>query len=419
MIRVALMLLLAALVAPLEAQDPHLEKVRRVLAQTPLIDGHNDLPWAIRQYQAAPHDVTAYDLRVPTPGHTDIERLRRGMVGGQFWSVYVSCEEVETGAGRAQLEQLDIGRRIIERYPDAFGLARNASEVERVFGEGRIASMFGMEGGHVLENSLGTLRAFHRLGARYLTLTHNCHTDWADAANLPPVHGVLTRFGREIVREMNRLGMLIDLSHTAPATMHDALDESEAPVIWSHAAARGVVDHVRNVPNEVLRRLAANGGVLMVTFVPAFVGSTHSPWAAREAEERRRLERELGAGSPGVAEGLVTWTEANPTPPATLAEVADHIEHVRSVAGIDHVGLGGDFDGIARVVEGLEDVSTYPALLVELSRRGWSEDDLAKLAGENILRVMRRAEEVARLLQRERSPSTATIEELDGGRVGA
>jgi len=408
------MLLLAALAAPLEAQDEHLEKVRRVLANTPLIDGHNDLPWAIREHGAAPRDVAAYDLRQRTPGHTDLERLRRGMVGGQFWSVYVSCPERAQGAARVQLEQLDIARRVLERYPEAFELARDASDVERIFGAGRIASLFGMEGGHVLENSLGALRAFHQLGARYLTLTHNCHTDWADAANLPPVRGGLTAFGREVVREMNRLGMLVDLSHTAPATMHAALEVSEAPVLWSHAAARGVVDHVRNVPDDVLARLPENGGVVMVTFVPAFVGRAHFPWSVREARERSRLQEELGASSPEVARRMAEWEASNPPPPATLAEVADHVEHIRRVAGIDHVGLGGDFDGISRVVEGLEDVSTYPALLVELSRRGWSEEDLAKLAGENVLRVMRSAEEVARRLQRERAPSTATIEQLDG-----
>jgi membrane dipeptidase len=233
--RVTFMLLLAAVVAPLEAQDAHLEKVRRVLSATPLIDGHNDLPWAIRQHPSAPRDVSAYDLRRRTPGHTDLDRLRAGMVGGQFWSVYVSCEAAAEGPAAAQLEQLDIARRVVERYPDAFELARDASDVERVFGEGRIASLFGMEGGHVLENSLGALRAFHGLGAHYLTLTHNCHTDWADAANLPPVHGGLTAFGREVVREMNRLGMLVDLSHTAPATMHAALDVSEAPA-WTTCA---------------------------------------------------------------------------------------------------------------------------------------------------------------------------------------
>jgi len=415
------MLLLSAVLTPgLAAQDAHLDKVRRVLSETPLIDGHNDLPWAIRENGAAPRDVVAYDLRAPTPGHTDLERLRRGMVGGQFWSVYVPCEAVGgEGPARVQLEQIDIARQVIARYPDVLEEAGDASDVERIFGEGRVASMLGMEGGHAIENSLGALRAFHGMGARYLTLTHNCHTDWADAANLPPVHGGLTAFGREVVLEMNRLGMLVDLSHTAPETMHAALDVSAAPVIWSHAAARGLVDHVRNVPDDVLRRLPSNGGVVMVTFVPSFVGKAHFAWAAREAEERRRLEGQLGEGDPGVEQGLEAWRGANPAPTVTLSEVADHVEHVRTVAGVDHVGLGGDFDGIVQVVEGLEDVSTYPALLTELSRRGWTEEELAKLAGENILRVMRDAEEAARRLQRERGPSTATIEGLDGRSSGA
>ena len=325
---------------------------------------------------------------------------------------------MEEGAARVQLEQIDIARRILDRYPDVLEEARDASDVERIFGEGRIASFIGMEGGHAIENSLGALRAFHRMGARYLTLTHNCHTDWADAANAPPVHGGLTPFGREVVREMNRLGMLVDLSHTAPATMHAALDVAEAPVIWSHASARAVVDHVRNVPDQVLQRLPANGGVVMVTFVPAFVGRAHFPWSVREAAERTRLEGQYGLGDPRVAQAMSAWEAADPPPPATLAEVADHIEHIRRVAGIDHVGLGGDFDGITRVVEGLEDVSAYPALLAELSRRGWSEEDLAKLAGENILRVLREAEEVARRLQRERPPSTATLAELDARPLG-
>lgn len=352
-------------------------KAVRVLATTPLIDGHNDLPWAIRQSETAPRDVDApeHDLRARTPFHTDIPRLRQGRVGGQFWSVYIPYEAVEEGAAKVQLEQIDIARQIFRRYPDVFGEAYDASDVERVFGEGRIASLMGIEGGHAIENSLGALRAYWDMGVRYMTLTHNGTLDWADAANDEHRHGGLTEFGREVVREMNRLGMLVDLSHTSPETMNDALDVAEAPVIWSHADTRGLRDHPRNVPDQVLRRLPDNGGVVMVTFVPSFL---------TDAEE------------------------------ATLADVADHIEHVVELAGIDHVGIGGDFDGISSTPVGLEDVSTYPALLAELSRRGWSEEDLAKLAGENVLRAMREAEAVARRLQRERGPSTATIQELDG-----
>jgi len=354
-----------------------MEVARRVLASTPLIDGHNDLPWAIRQSELAPHDVEAagHDLRTTTPFHTDIARLRAGMVGGQFWSVYIPFEASQEGAAKVQLEQIDIVNQIIDKYPDAFELALTASDVESAFGRGRIASMIGMEGGHAIENSLGALRGFFSMGVRYMTLTHNGTLDWADAANDEHRHGGLTEFGREVVREMNRMGMLVDLSHTSPETMNDALDVAEAPVIWSHASARGVHEHPRNVPDQVLRRLPDNGGVVMITFVPSFV-------------------------SPGED--------------ATIADVADHIDHVANLAGIDHVGIGSDFDGITTTPVGLEDVSTYPVLFAELSRRGWTEEELAKLAGENVLRAMREAEAVARRLQRERPPSTRTIEQLDG-----
>lgn len=381
-------LALAATAMSAHAQEDHRAKVQRVLSTTPLIDGHNDLPWAIRQSETAPRDVGAYDLRRRTPGHTDLERLAAGMLGGQFWSIYIPCDAVAEGASKVQLEQIDIARRVFAAYPDAFGEAFSASDVEREFGRGRIASLMGMEGGHAIENSLGALRAFYGAGARYMTLTHGCNTDWADSGTDEPVHGGLTRFGEEVVREMNRLGMLVDLSHTSPETMNDVLDVAEAPVIFSHSSARAVTDHPRNVPDDVLRRLPANGGVVMITFVPGF-----------------------------VSEAVRTWEGASEDAPrATLADVADHIEHVRDVAGVDHVGIGGDFDGISTVPIGLEDVSTYPALFEELSRRGWSEEDLRRLAGENVLRVMRTAEEVARVLQRTRPPSTATIEELDGTR---
>lgn len=385
--RALFMILLAAVLSPgASAQESHAEKVRRILETTPLIDGHNDLPWAIRQAEANPRDVAAYDLRETTPGHTDLARLRAGGVGGQFWSVYIPCDAVAEGAAKVQLEQIDIAREIVRRYPDAFGEAYDASDVEREFGQGRIASLLGMEGGHAIENSLGALRAFYGAGARYMTLTHGCTNDWADSATDDPRHGGLSAFGREVIAEMNRLGMLVDLSHTSPATMNDVLDVAEAPVIFSHSSARGVTDHPRNVPDEVLRRLPGNGGVVMVTFVPSFVSDAVRTWE-------------------GGAEGA---------PRARLSDVAEHVEHIRNVAGIDHVGIGGDFDGISSVVEGLEDVSTYPALLEELSRRGWSEEELRKLVGENILRVMREAEAAARRIQRVRGPSTATIEELDG-----
>ena len=357
--------------------DPHLERALRVLATTPLVDGHNDLPWAIRQSGVAPKDVhaQAHDLRSRTTFHTDIPRMLEGRVGAQYWSVYIPYGSVEYGAAMTQLEQIDIAHQLIARYPDVFELALDASDVERIFAAGKIASILGMEGGHAIENSLGALRAFHQLGVRYMTLTHNGTIDWADSAADTARHGGLSPFGREVVREMNRLGMLVDLSHTSPATMNAALDVSEAPVIWSHAAANTVRQHTRNVPDQVLRRLPENGGVVMVTFVPSFLSA---------------------AGQ------------------ATLADAADHIDHVANVAGIDHVGIGSDYDGIDSTPVGLEDVSTFPALFAELSRRGWTEEELRKLAGENMLRVMRESEAVARRLQRDRPPSTATIEALDG-----
>jgi membrane dipeptidase len=374
--------------------DEHLARARRVLASTPLVDGHNDLPWAIREYAAAPHDVVAYDLRKTTPGHTDIARLRRGQVGAQFWSVYVPFRGVAEGAARTQLEQIDIARQVIARYPDVFELALTTDDVARIFRAGRIASMLGMEGGHVLENSLAALRTYYDLGARYMTLTHSANIDWADSCCALPTLGGLSEFGKEVVREMNRLGMLVDISHVSPETMMDALDVTQAPVIFSHSSARAVTEHPRNVPDDVLRRLPRNGGVVMITFVPSFINAENTRWSQIPEAQRR----------------------ATPEPRATIADVIRHIEHVRRVAGIDHVGIGGDFDGITSTPVGLEDVSTYPTLFAELSRRGWSEADLRKLAGENVLRAWRTAEQVAARLQRERPPSTATIEKLDGGR---
>lgn len=375
--------LLAA--SAVQSQDVHMETARRVLAATPLFDGHNDLPWVIRENPEAPRDVRAYDLSRTTTGHTDLSRLRDGMVGAQFWSVYVPMDAVGEGAARFQLEQIEIARQIFARYPGHLEQAYSASDVERIFASGRIASVIGLEGGHAIENSLGALRAFFDLGARYMTLTHSGNNDWADSATDEPEHGGLTEFGREVVREMNRLGMLVDLSHTSQETMDDVLEIAEAPVIFSHSAARAITGHLRNVPDDVLRRLPDNGGVVMVTFVPSFVSEANRTYA--------------GDGDP---------------PRATLSDVADHIEHVRRVAGVDHVGLGSDFDGITSTPVGLEDVSTFPALIAELSRRGWTEDELAKVAGENVLRVWREAERAARRIQRSRGPSTATIAMLDG-----
>ena len=399
--------------ASLAAQsDPALERARKILRSVPLIDGHNDLAWEIRNSRTAPRDVAAYDLRGRTRGHTDLDRMKAGQVGAQFWSIYVPGEVKDSGFARIQLEQFDIARRTIARYPDRLTLALTANDIEREFKRGRIGSLLGMEGGHVLENSLGALRVYYDLGARYLTLTHNVTLDWADAAADSARHGGLTEFGREVVREMNRLGMLVDLSHVSPGVMSDALDVAEAPVIFSHSSARALTDHVRNVPDSILQRLPRNGGAVMVTFVPAFVSQEVADWEKVADEESKRME---AAVSDSAERSRLTeaWLAAHPRPAATLAQVADHIEHVRRVAGVNHVAIGSDFDGITNTPVGLEDVSTFPQLFAELVRRGWSDDDLKKLAGRNLLRVLRAAEATAVRLRGQRAPSTRTIEELD------
>ncbi|HEY7505232.1 MAG TPA: dipeptidase [Gemmatimonadales bacterium] len=388
--------------------DPALERARKILRSVPLIDGHNDLAWEIRASKTAPMDVAAYDLRTRTPGQTDLERLKAGQVGAQFWSIYVPGEMKDSGYARIQLEQFDIARRFIARYPDRLTLALTADDIEREFKRGRVASLLGMEGGHVIENSLGALRAYYDLGARYMTLTHNVTLDWADAALDSARHDGLTDFGREVVHEMNRLGMLVDLSHVSPATMSDALDVTQAPVIFSHSSARALTEHPRNVPDSILQRLPHNGGVVMVTFVPAFVSNEVALYEKREEEENRRITMEV-ADTAEVTRRMEAWTAANPRPRARLAQVADHIEHIRKVAGVDHVGLGSDFDGITNVPVGLEDVSTFPQLFAELIRRGWSDEDLRKLAGRNLLRVLRATEQTAERLRKERQPSTMTI----------
>ena len=415
-----LVLLITSLVAPAlaNAQTPpraaDWAKARRVLRTTPLIDSHNDLPWEIRTSERAPRDVNAYDLAATTAGHTDFARLRSGMVGAQFWSVYVPGEIRDSGFARVQLEQIDIAKRMIARYPRQLELVTTAAGIRGAFARKRIGSLIGMEGGHAIENSLGALRAYYDLGARYMTLTHNVTLDWADAALDSARHGGLTPFGEEVVREMNRLGMLVDLSHVSPATMSDALNVSEAPVIFSHSSARALTDVPRNVPDSILKRVTINGGVVMVTFVTGFVSNDVVAWNGRFAVAVREFRRGRGGDSSGFARDTAAWAVANPVPRATLSQVADHIEHVRDVAGIDHVGIGGDFDGVDAVVLGLEDVSTYPALFAELSRRGWPEGALRKLAGENLLRVFLRAEQVSARLRKARPASTATIRGLDG-----
>ncbi|HEU4800615.1 MAG TPA: dipeptidase [Gemmatimonadales bacterium] len=391
----ALVLAGAALPATLHAQSDAdaLAHARRLLESHPLVDGHNDLPWEIRTQREHPMDVEAYDLRTTTPGHTDLARLREGLVGAQFWSIYVPGEVRDSGFARMQLEEFDIARRMIARYPELLVPAYSADDIEKAFREKKIASLLGMEGGHVIENSLGALRAYYDLGARYLTLTHNVTLDWADAAADSATHGGLTDFGREVVREMNRLGMLVDLSHVSPGTMSDALDVTRAPVIFSHSSARALTDHVRNVPDSILKRLPANGGVVMVTFVPGFISTAIMEHEAAGNAFWRSL-RSLSDSTERRAK-MQEWRAEHPRPKATIDDVADHIEHVRDVAGIDHVGIGSDFDGITETPVGLEDVSTFPALFAELIQRGWSDEDLAKLAGGNVIRALRAAEAVA------------------------
>ena len=388
-------------------------RARSVLSTTPLIDSHNDLPWVIRERGTPPRDVDAYDLRKATIGQTDFARLKAGMVGGQFWSVYLPGDIKDSGFARVQLEQIDIAKRMIARYPDRLELVTSAAGIRGAFARKHIGSLLGMEGGHAIENSLGALRAYYDLGARYMTLTHNVTLDWADAALDSAKHGGLTRFGEEVVHEMNRLGMLVDLSHVSPGTMSDALDVTEAPVIFSHSSARALVDVPRNVPDSILKRMTVNGGVVMVSFVPSFTSPEVYAWSTKHDSVVAASRKQRGADSAAFRRDTTGWTAANPEPRATLAQVADHIEHIRDVAGIDHVGIGGDFDGITAVVVGLEDVSKYPALFAELAHRGWSEGALRKLAGENLLRAFAQAESVSKKLRKSRPASTATIELLD------
>jgi membrane dipeptidase len=366
-----------------------------LLGRFPLIDGHNDLPWALRGRAQGDASQVRFDLDALAEGlHTDLPRLAAGRVGGQFWSVYVPARLAGDGAVAAVLEQIDVARRLIARYPEALGLALTADDVERVFASGRVASLLGAEGGHAIAGSLGVLRMLYALGVRYLTLTHNANTGWADAATDEPQAGGLSEFGRDVVREMQRIGMLVDLSHVSPDTMRDTLDVARAPVIFSHSSARALCDSPRNVPDDVLARLAANGGVCMVTFVPGFVSQECADWmtglkaeAARRGLDPKDLSK-LFSIKP-------EWEQDHPVPQATLAQVADHVDHVRQVAGVEHVGLGGDFDGTEDVTAGLEDVSAYPALFAELLRRGWTEPDCAALAGGNLLRALRAAEAYA------------------------
>ena len=385
---------LAAALAP--QTDPLLERARRLLAEVPVIDGHNDYPWEVRDKGGL--DLNAFDISRPQPKlMTDFARLKTGGVGGQFWSVYVPSPDPKADPAIAVtqvMEQIDVVHRMIARWPDRLALALSAADIERIQKQGKIASLIGMEGGHAINSSLGTLRNLYRLGARYMTLTHSLNVPWADSATDKPKLNGLSPFGEEVIHEMNRLGMLVDLSHTSPATMAHVLKITTAPVIFSHSSARGVTDVPRNVPDDILRQLPRNGGLVMVTFVPGFISQQVADVNKRETAERDRLTALPDSRPEFVTTGIDTWRKANPAPRATLMQVADHIDHIRKTAGIDHIGLGGDFDGITSVVQGLEDVSTYPALIAELLKRGYGDEDIKKIAGRNLLRVFRGAEAV-------------------------
>jgi membrane dipeptidase len=390
------LLLVVACHAPAAADDPALAHAHELLARTILFDGHNDLPWAIRSDETAKGDVAKYDLGT-TKGQTDIARLRAGHVGAQFWSVYTPGESGKDYA-KVQLEQIETARAIVDRHPDVFGLALTADQVEAEHRAGRIASLLGIEGGHAIEDSLDVLRTYHRLGVRYMTLTHNTNTSWADSVAVPPQHGGLTDFGRDVVREMNRLGMLVDLSHASPDTMRDAIAASAAPVIFSHSNARAICDVPRNVPDEVLDLLKANDGIVMVTFVAGFT----SPEVARINQPliQEFNRRAKGISDPAAIDALRKEIfDGVEFPPVTIAQVADHIDYIAKRIGVRHLGIGSDFDGNDTWPVGLSDVSTYPNLFAELVRRGWKDEDLEALAGRNALRVMRTAEAVAARMQ--------------------
>ena len=379
-----------------------------------VVDGHNDLPWEMRKvgYDFDRRDIADHQPEV----HTDLGRLRTGQVGGQFWSVFVPCSMTGQTAVTATLEQIDAVYSMIERYPAELSLVTSAAgltaAVRQAGAGGPIASLMGAEGGHSIDNSLGTLRSLYRLGVRYMTLTHNENTDWADSATDEPVHGGLTAFGVEVVREMNRIGMMVDLSHVAPSTMHAALDVTEAPVIFSHSSARSVCDHPRDVPDDVLARLADNGGTCMITFVPGFVSPAVREWTLRReaAIEKAGVDTTDVQAMAEFARGF-----AEPEPKATIDDVVAHAEKVREIAGIDHIGVGGDFDGVASLPVGLSDVACYPALFAALADRGWSDQDLAKMAHGNICRTFTEVEERSARLRTERGPSLATWEALDAG----
>ncbi|MDQ3145076.1 MAG: dipeptidase [Pseudomonadota bacterium] len=395
------LILLAALLMPASAHaqaiDPATKaRIDRILKKTPLIDGHNDLPWALRQdFELSIEGLESGTAGRTPPLMTDMARLRAGRVGGQLWSVYISGTITGDEAIRTTIEQIDTAKRLIDAYPQTLQMAWTADDLVRIHRAGRIGSMFGMEGGRQINSSMATLRLFYDAGVRYMTLTHNQTTDWADAATDEPRHDGLSPFGVKVVGEMNRLGMLVDLAHVSPATARDAIAASRAPIIFSHADAGALNPHPRNVPDDILRLLPANGGVMMVTFVPAFLAPEFWAWGRERSAQEARLKSLYSFSKAQVENGLKAWDAANPKPQLAVANVADHIDHVARVAGHNHVGIGGDLDGIDHTVPGLGGVDGYPLLFAELIRRGWSDANLAKLAGGNFLRALRRAEAVA------------------------
>jgi membrane dipeptidase len=396
--------------SPAPAAD--LAAARDLLRRFPIVDGHNDLPWALREAGASGSDLADISGSVEFT-HTDLPRLDQGGVGGQFWSVFVPAKLAGDAAVAATIEQVDVVRRLVRQHPDAMELALTAEQAERAMAAGKVACLIGAEGGHSIASSLPVLRALYGLGVRYMTLTHNKNTPWADSATDDPAAGGLTAFGREVVREMQRLGMLVDLSHVAATTMADALDTAEGPVIFSHSSARAICDHPRNVPDEILARLPANGGVCMVTFVPSFVSQACRDWEQAASAEMAAHGTDL-RDSYGFDQLDPQWLAAHPRPEASVTDVADHLDHVREVAGVDHIGLGGDYDGVDRQPDGLADVSTYPVVIAALRDRGWSDADCGALTSGNILRVLHEAERVAARLAAGRGPSAATIDDLDG-----
>lgn len=397
--KLILLPLIALFVTPLAAETPE-QVAQAALEAAPVWDGHNDVPIQLRgrfgnvigDFDFADTTDTGEQHAEGRTMHTDLMRLRAGKVGAQWWSVYVSASLSEPEAVQAVIEQIDVTKRLIAKYPDDLQLALTADDVEDAVKNGRIASLLGMEGGHSIGSSLAVLRQTYEIGARYMTLTHSKNTPWADSATDAPKHNGLTDFGKDLVREMNRMGMLVDLSHVSAKAMNDALDVAQAPVIFSHSSARAINGHARNVPDDVLRRLPGNGGIIMVTHVPGFLSEPAREWNANRAAEVARLEA-MWQGQPEQVEaGLTVWDEGNPLPKSNISDVADHIDHVRKVAGIDSIGIGGDYDGIPFAPDGLEDVSTYPALFVELARRGYKQSELEKISFGNMMRVMRAAE---------------------------